>query len=185
MPNTSLSSDEKLFLLRLARETILDELTRKPVRMVENSFVRLDEISGVFVTLKLGENLRGCIGNIVGQYPLCIGVQKMASEAAFHDPRFSPITLDELPRLHIEVSVLSVLTPVQPSAVVVGKHGLLIRLGLRSGVLLPQVPVEQGWGRKEFLEGLCHKAGLDRAAYLDKDAQLLSFTAQVFSEEEK
>ncbi len=185
MSTTPLSIDEQLFLLRIARETLSDELTGKPIRLIENSFVQLDQIVGVFVTLKLGERLRGCIGNIIGQYPLCLGVQKMATEAAFHDPRFSPLTIDEFAKIHIEISVLSPLAPIQPSAVVVGKHGLLLRLGLRSGVLLPQVPVEQGWGRKEFLEGLCQKAGLPASAYLDKDAQLLAFTAQVFSEDEK
>jgi hypothetical protein len=106
----------------------------------------------------------------------------MAVAAATEDPRFVPVSIDELGEIDIEITVLSPLSPILPEAVEVGRHGLVIRKGRHSGLLLPQVPVEQGWGRARYLAGVCQKAGLAPGAWRDKDAQLYGFSGQVFSE---
>jgi AmmeMemoRadiSam system protein A len=106
----------------------------------------------------------------------------MAVAAATRDGRFSPVTARELEALRIEVSVLSPLESIQPSAVEVGRHGLLLSGGGRRGVLLPQVPVEHGWDRESFLAHTCQKAGLPASAWRGPDVELLAFTATVFEE---
>jgi AmmeMemoRadiSam system protein A len=108
----------------------------------------------------------------------------MAREAAFGDPRFPPLKKDELSRCQIEISALSPMTPCSdPKKVKVGVHGLYLRKGGRSGVLLPQVPVEQGWNLDQYLDYICVKAGLPAGSYNAPDAELLTFTAIVFGEE--
>jgi AmmeMemoRadiSam system protein A len=143
---------------------------------------------GAFVTLHLetdrGRQLRGCIGRMSAAGPLGETVRAMALEAAFGDPRFPPLGPEELPRCSIEISALSPmeLCP-DPRQVEVGVHGLyLIRQG-RAGVLLPQVPVEQGWNRDEYLDYICVKAGLPPGSYEAPDAKLFTFTAIVFGED--
>ncbi len=136
---------------------------------------------GAFVTLKRNGQLRGCIGSIRPVGPLAETVMNMARSAALEDPRFMPVAKAELQDLEYEISVL---TPLQIlddwRDVVVGTDGLIISgSGGRSGVLLPQVPLEQGWNREEYLEGVCIKAGLNRNAYLG-DVTLYRFQAQVF-----
>ncbi len=107
------------------------------------------------------------------------------AQAATEDPRFPPVEAGELDNVDIEITVLSPLRPLpRPDSVIVGKHGLVIRKGFRSGLLLPQVPVEQGWGREQFLTHTCLKAGLPPSSYKEKDAQLFCFTGQVFNEKE-
>jgi AmmeMemoRadiSam system protein A len=108
----------------------------------------------------------------------------MAKEAAFCDPRFPPLSKSELPGLHIEISVLSPMSPCpDPRKVKVGVHGLLLKGQGRSGVLLPQVPVEQGWNLDEYLDYICVKAGLPPGSFEDPNMQLYTFTAIVFAEE--
>ncbi len=169
-------------LLGIARDAIGAQLNNKPIHLIENSDPELEQVLGVFVTLSLDGKLRGCIGNIIGQYPLYLGVQNMAIQAAFHDPRFPSLTPEEFDALHIEISILSPLTPIHPQQVKVGTHGLLLRYHGLSGVLLPQVPTEQGWDKKEYLEGLAHKAGVSIDALNHKDAQLYGFTATILKE---
>ncbi len=136
---------------------------------------------GAFVTLKKGGALRGCIGHIVGRLPLAETVRRMALAAAFQDPRFPPLTPAEIDGLEIEISVLTPLERVSdPGEIEVGTHGLLIRHGGRTGLLLPQVAAEQGWDRRRFLEGTCRKAGLPRDAWKAADAEIYRFSAQVF-----
>jgi hypothetical protein len=107
----------------------------------------------------------------------------MAREAAFGDPRFPPLHKNELSGLQIEISALSPMQPCSdPKKVKVGTHGLYITRGGRSGVLLPQVPVEQGWNLDEYLDYICIKAGLPPGSYEAPDAKLFTFTAVVFSE---
>jgi AmmeMemoRadiSam system protein A len=108
----------------------------------------------------------------------------MAREAAFGDPRFPPLRKDEFGQTHIEISALSPMEVCpDPRQVKVGVHGLYIRKGGRSGVLLPQVPVEQGWDLDEYLEYICVKASLPPGSWKAPDAELLTFTAIVFGEE--
>lgn len=139
---------------------------------------------GAFVTLRRREDgeLRGCIGTMEPERPLAEAVARMAVAAATQDGRFDPVTADELPSLQIEISALGPLRPIRPDEVEVGRHGLLISLGPRRGVLLPQVPVEHGWDRETFLDHTCWKAGLPEDAWRRAEAELLAFTADVFGE---
>lgn len=136
---------------------------------------------GAFVTLKRHGQLRGCIGNIVGQGPLYLTVWSMARAAAFEDPRFPPLSAAELADLEVEISVMGPLEPCpDPSLVEVGRHGLIMRQGARQGLLLPQVAVEWGWDREQFLAHTCRKAGLPAQAWRDPSTQIYWFEAVVF-----
>lgn len=179
----ALSAEDRATLLRLARETLTQYLADGRIpRYDPPADSPLRTPSAVFVTLKKGGELRGCIGDVVAQMPLYLAVQRRALSAALEDPRFPPVQAAELRGLTIEVSVLSPLTPVgDVSEIVVGTHGLLIVGNGRSGLLLPQVPVEQGWDRAEFLRQVCRKAGLPDDAWR-QGAQLYRFTADVFGE---
>ncbi len=108
----------------------------------------------------------------------------MAIASATDDPRFLPVTIDELPSLHIEISALTPMEPIHPDAVVVGRHGLMIFKGPRSGLLLPQVPLAYAWNREQYLDALCRKAGLPPGAWSDADVKLYAFEAEVWGEEE-
>jgi uncharacterized protein len=182
------SEEDRGLLLTEARETISAELDGRPPRYAEKlSAARgasvLGEPCGAFVSLHLGEELRGCIGRMAAVRPLRETVRSMARSAAFEDPRFPPLSRDELPRCHIEISVLSPMVRcADPDSVAVGVHGLYLTYHGRSGVLLPQVPVEQGWDLQAYLDYICRKAGVPPASYREADAELYTFTATVFSE---
>jgi uncharacterized protein (TIGR00296 family) len=103
--------------------------------------------------------------------------------AALEDPRFAPVTRDELSALRFEISALTTPRPIRPEEVVVGTHGLLLHRETTLGLLLPQVPVEQGWDRGAFLEGLCHKAGVPEGSWRGPELSLSAFEAEVWSEE--
>ncbi|NLI47595.1 MAG: AmmeMemoRadiSam system protein B [Acidobacteria bacterium] len=185
----TLSPAEKNTLLSIARRTLDAYMRdgRQPAVDVGAYTLtpRLKELRGAFVTLTRGGELRGCIGYVTPQVPLYQAVADMAVNAAVRDPRFPPVTRDELRKLRIEISVLSPLAPCpDPQTVQVGKHGLVIQKSGRSGLLLPQVPVEWGWDRRQFLEQVCRKAGLPAGAYREPDAVLMTFTAVVFNEKE-
>lgn len=137
---------------------------------------------GAFVTLHKAGALRGCIGSIVGNEPLYLNVCRMARAAAFEDPRFPPVNPGEVDALHVEISVMGpVTTCTDPSFVEVGRHGLLVRRGGRTGLLLPQVAVEQGWDAATFLEHTCRKAGLEGGCWRLAGTELYWFEALVFS----
>jgi len=139
------------------------------------------EPRGVFTTLYLDHELRGCVGYAVAIAPLYRAVAETARAAAFDDSRFLPVKKEEAARLEISLSVLSGLVPIRPEAVEVGRHGLVISQGNRRGLLLPQVPVEHNWDRETFLEQTCRKAGLPRDAWRN-DAGIEAFTAEVFGD---
>jgi len=134
-----------------------------------------------FVTLNHRGRLRGCIGYTEARAPLYRIVQECAVAAATEDPRFSPVTPREAGEVRVEISVLSSLAPVSADGVAVGVHGLMIRKGMRRGLLLPQVATEKGWDRETFLTQVCAKAGLPPDAW-KRGAKLYSFTAEVFGE---
>jgi len=175
------SQDERSLLLRLAHESILSVLEERDVSL-EPPSPHLAEPRGVFTSLHLRGELRGCVGYVLPVSPLYRAVAETAQAAAFEDTRFYPVTLEEAPHLEIELSVLSVPQPIHADAVEVGRHGLLISMGGRRGLLLPQVPVEHHWDRITFLEQTCHKAGLPVDAW-QKGAVIEAFTAEVFGEE--
>jgi len=180
-----LNETERRSLLAIARNTIEAYVREGRVLEVSPATERLKEKRGVFVTLHKHGELRGCIGYVEPVKPLYLATRDMAISAATEDPRFPPVQTEELKDIDIEITVLSPLQRIfNPEEVIVGKHGLVIRKGYYSGLLLPQVPVEQGWDRRQFLEWTCRKAGLPTDAYLDKNAELYVFTGEVFSEKQ-
>lgn len=142
---------------------------------------RLKEKCGAFVTINKNGMLRGCIGWLNADKPLFETVQEMAVAAAFKDPRFRPISEDELEFLDYEVSVLTPFRRIENiDEIQVGFHGILIRNGSRSGLLLPQVAAERDWDRITFLEETCRKAGLPRDMWKDPNTDIYIFSADVF-----
>jgi MEMO1 family protein len=141
----------------------------------------LESPRGAFVTLKNNDRLRGCIGMVMSTEPLSTVIASMAAAAAFDDPRFPAVVAGEMPKLDIEISVLSRLERVHDlRTIVIGTHGLMIRLELHSGLLLPQVAVENEWDAPEFLEQVCLKADLPKGSFRDRNAEVYRFTADVF-----
>lgn len=171
---------ERRLLLGIAHRSILSAFRDQP--KPEDAFSpRLSELRGVFTTLYLGGELRGCIGYAMPVLPLDRAVAETASAAAFEDSRFLPVSEAEAGELEISLSVLSPLFPIQPSDVQVGRHGLVASFGGYRGLLLPQVPVECGWDRETFLEQTCRKAGLPIDSWR-KGAKFEAFTAEVFGD---
>ena len=179
-----LNQKQRKRLLEIAHRSIDNYLnTGKKLELSEDDPALLEQC-GAFVTLHKHNQLRGCIGNIIGSQPVYLTIRDMAIEAAVEDPRFIPLTKEELEDIEIEITVLSPLQKVDsPDKVQMGKHGVLIRKGYRSGVFLPQVATETGWPRVEFLSNLCaQKAGLNPSAWKDPSTEIYIFTAEVFSE---
>jgi AmmeMemoRadiSam system protein B/AmmeMemoRadiSam system protein A len=169
-------------LLRLARTAIAEHLKTGSMPDYETDDPVLARRSGAFVTLRKDGELRGCIGRLWADRPLYERVREMAVAAATEDSRFPPLTVEELDEVDIEISVLSPLRRVTDiEQIEVGTHGLVIVKAGQQGVLLPQVPVEEGWDREEFLEHLCLKAGLLPNCWTEQPA-LYAFTAVVFGE---
>jgi len=182
-----LSPEEQELCLKLARQSLehyyrSHQLLEPDVAtMPEN----LREKHGCFVTLKKEEQLRGCIGRIVGDMPLYKTIVEYAVHAAIDDPRFRAVTADELRSLDIEVSVMTPLERVTSvNDIQVGRDGLLIKMGFNQGLLLPQVATEYGWDRDTFLAHTCRKAGLPMDAHKSPQAEVYRFSAQVFGEKE-
>jgi AmmeMemoRadiSam system protein A len=175
-----LSKASKTYLLELSRKTIQEFLQfgRKPSEIPAQS--ELLEKRGVFVTLQTLGHLRGCIGYVAPLFPLYEAVINCSISAATDDPRFQPLSLEELATIEIEISVLSSAEIVQDiQQIEVGVHGLMISRTGAKGLLLPQVAVEHGWDREEFLKETCRKASLPLDAW-KKGAIVKSFTAIVF-----
>lgn len=169
--------------LKLARSALESHLTGKTLFKQDDLPPEFKEKRGLFVTLKKGEELRGCIGQLEGHFPLYKTIQEMAIASAFSDSRFLPLTREELCQIKIEISVLTPLQKVENlNEIVIGRHGLLIRKGLNSGVFLPQVPVEWDWELDEYLFQLCLKAGLPPNSHLAVGSELYSFCATIYSE---
>lgn len=176
----SLSTAEKKVLLELAREAVRTFVSKKKVLDYQARDANLLAERGVFVTLRKKGELRGCIGFIEPVASLYETVIHSAVYAATEDPRFPPVKSEELKDLDIEVSVLSPPQRIEdPGLVQVGKHGLVIAMGGQSGLLLPQVAVENGWSRETFLNQACVKAGLPPDAW-KKGAEISVFEAIVF-----
>ncbi|MEM0154556.1 MAG: TIGR00296 family protein [Methanothrix sp.] len=181
-------------LVHAARNAI--ELTLKsPIAkktVLYESIKDFDWPSGAFVTLShypLGA-LRGCVGFPRPSMALGKAVVDSAISAAFDDPRFVPVSFNELTDLIIEVSVLSELEPMSGSekeklkSIKIGRDGLMIEYGIYSGLLLPIVAVEEKWGPEEFLNAVCEKAGIPEDYWKQRNVRLYKFSTQVFKEEE-
>ncbi len=176
-----LTDQDKETLRHIAKSVIENKARGNPMPEFTVDSPTLKEKRGAFVTITRGGQLRGCIGYIKAYKPLYQTVEEMAAQAAFHDPRFNPVTERELPDLEIEISVLTPLKRVRDvGEIQVGRHGILIEKGFYSGLLLPQVATEYGWNRKTFLEHTCLKAGLPMDAWKDKDTNISIFSADIF-----
>jgi AmmeMemoRadiSam system protein A len=174
---------DKKELLRIARKSIGAALAGKPSERTTESSIALMERCGAFVTLHLHGDLRGCIGYIEARFPLVETVGEAAAKAALEDPRFLPLTEEELKDVVIEISALSPLKMISNvEEIEVGKHGLVIEAGNTRGLLLPQVATEYGWSREQFLSQTCRKAGLASDAWKRKGITIYSFTSDVFAE---
>jgi uncharacterized protein len=176
-----LGAQERGALLSIARRTLEAYVRQGNVPAEPAAAGKLGAAGAAFVTLKKKHRLRGCIGYTEAVAPLFKVVQECVVAAATEDPRFTPVTPEELPLISLEISVLTPLVPIRPEEVVVGRHGLCVSQGKMRGLLLPQVPVEQGWDRETFLDQVCAKAGLPPSAWRH-GATLKGFTAEVFGE---
>ncbi|HRD02767.1 MAG TPA: AmmeMemoRadiSam system protein A [Candidatus Saccharicenans sp.] len=179
-----LNDEEKLFLLKLAREAITFYLREGQLPAISTDNPELTKKQGAFVTLKVNDQLRGCIGYPLPFKPLYQTVLEMAIAAATEDYRFPPLSQDELDKLSIEISVLTRPKKInRPEEVIVGRHGIIISKGYNQGLLLPQVPVENGWDLETYLSHGCLKAGLSPDEWR-RGVNIEVFEAQVFSEDD-
>jgi AmmeMemoRadiSam system protein A len=178
-----LDDAQKAYLLGLARDTVtlavssvrtaIKPMTKDPTLLAKR---------GAFVTLKVGGELRGCIGYPLPYKSLAEAVAEMAVAAATQDNRFEPLGPDDLDSLEIEISVLTLPKPVTDvKDIEVGRHGIIVSQGRNSGLLLPQVPTEYGWDLETYLRHGSQKAGLPANAW-KTGAKIETFEAQVFSE---
>ncbi len=177
-----LTSADKKKLLYIARSTLESYLDNGRVPDYEVSD-NLKKFGAAFVTLEEHGQLRGCIGHTTAVDPLYKTVSSCAIQAAVSDPRFQPVKPDELKNIHIEISVLTPMQIVDSlDEIEVGRDGLMIFKGNNRGLLLPQVAVDYGWDRTQFLEQTCAKAGLPSQAYKSPDAVIYKFQAVIFDE---
>lgn len=174
------SPEERRILLELAHRSIDAGLSGNKMDMTPPT-EHLALRRGAFTTLHLRGALRGCVGYVIAAYPLYRTIAETAQAAAFSDTRFTPVDHGEAPLLRIEISVLTEPRPIRPEQIEIGKHGLIITMGSRRGLLLPQVPVEHAWDRLTFLEQTCYKAGLPFDAW-QRGAMIEGFSAEVFGE---
>jgi AmmeMemoRadiSam system protein A len=180
-----LCSEERRALLDRARRAIIEAVQGVPAAQSPH---RLDLHSprdvtpGIFVTLYYRGHLRGCVGQIESVESLAEVVERCAVAAARDDPRFSPVSSDELSDLQIEISLLSPLQPITADAIEIGRHGLVVERGPRRGLLLPQVASERHWQQQRFVEETCVKAGLPRDAWKEPATRMFAFTTEIFSE---
>jgi len=180
----SLDSKQKDALIQLAKKSVETAVREK--KMYEppaSDFSAFQQERGAFVTLTVKGELRGCIGLTTAEKPLYLAVRDAAALAALRDPRFPPVDTTELPTLEYEISVLTPFHHVQDfKEIRIGRDGLLMVQGGNEGIFLPQVPTEQGWDRKTYLEELGRKAGLSRQAWQEEGTDIFSFSAIVFNE---
>ncbi len=192
---TLLSEEEQDLLLQIARDS-LERYAREKERVDVNDYPltpSLKQACGAFVTLRKHGHLRGCIGYTKSKVSMAQTVAENAVNAGFSDPRFSPVEPAELDDIVIEISaLLPGETPGSPfvrvrdvSEIRIGRDGLYLEhAGARGGgLLLPQVPVEQGWDLDAYLRGVCMKAGASADAWREPTSTLYRFRAQVFGEQ--
>ncbi len=189
-----LTQDEGEFLVKLARRAVEAYLSnRQIIKVPADVPAKLEEKCGVFVTINTAwgkeHELRGCIGLPYPTTPLVRAVIESAISSAVHDPRFMPMTANELDQVVLEVSVLTPPEPVRvekphdySKRIKVGRDGLIVERGYSKGLLLPQVPVELGWDEETFLCECCVKAGLPPDSWLLDGTGICRFQAIIFQE---
>ncbi len=186
MTEKELSRQTRRDLLALARDSIGAFFRGEPEPRLTTDRAELFGLQrALFVTLRLGGDLRGCIGTLACDGDVARIVPRFARRAAFEDPRFPPLEASELPGCEIEISILSPPEPVtHPEEIVVGRDGLILEARGRSGLLLPQVATEWGFDRDAFLGEVSRKAGLPREAWKEPEAKIWRFQAEVFGEKD-
>jgi AmmeMemoRadiSam system protein A len=176
-----LTDEQRRALLDLAHASVVATVTGRPG--AEPEPLQLPDAAGVFVTIKRRGELRGCLGTLQNRSGLASEVVRCARDSATEDPRFHPVSADELSELAIEISVLGPLERIEPraDAFTIGVHGLVVERGFQRGLLLPQVAAEWGWTPEQFLRQTCVKAGLPPEAW-QHGATLYRFSAEVFGD---
>ncbi len=174
--------EQKEIILNIARKSITAHLKGLPLSVIENEHPFFDEPWGAFVTIYMDKQLRGCIGRLETKKPLFQTIQEISISAATEDPRFFPMREEDLSDFQIKISLLTpskIISEIEE--IIVGIHGVLIDHAGRRGVLLPQVPVEQGWDLETFLQNVCVKAGLPIDTW-KKGPKLYTFTSIEFGD---
>lgn len=191
MTHSQISDSDGIELVKMARNTVTKFIKTNEKNFNSDFNSKFNFTSGVFVTLTKQDDLRGCIGYPVPERKLCEGLVDASISAATRDPRFPPVTEEELDKITFEVTVLSPPKEIKVneyseylSQIKVGIDGLIVENEFTSGLLLPQVPTEYGWNEKEFLEYTCQKAGLSKDAWKDKSTKISKFQGIIFKEEE-
>jgi len=181
-PEPSISSADRARLLALARHALESRVRRQPPPSSPQGGI-FDLPRGAFVTIHRHGDLRGCLGRLEPER-LADTILHLAAVVSDSDPRFDPVQAHELDDIDLEISVLTPERDVTSiDEIEIGRHGLIVEQGYRRGLLLPQVPVEHGWGLTTFLEHTCLKAGLPRDAW-QRGASLKVFEAEVFGDQE-
>jgi hypothetical protein len=184
-----LDAEEGALAVRLARGAIDHAIGKKPGPELALTPV-FDDKRGVFVTLTISGELRGCIGFPYPVMPLGEAIEHAAKAAALEDPRFPEVRKGELPLISVEVTILTVPVTLdcppmeRPAHIEVGRHGLIVRGMGTSGLLLPQVATDYGWDAKTFLDHTCTKAGLTAPCWTSKNVEILTFEGQIFHEQQ-
>ncbi len=174
--------ENKLQLIKLARQAIASEFSDKEIHIPIELQNILTEKRGVFVTLYKNKSLRGCIGFPEPTLRLGIALIKAAKYAAFEDSRFAAVKESELKSIQLEITLLTKPKKIKPDPkkIKIGEDGLIVRQGHYSGLLLPQVATEYNWDAKKFLEQTSLKAGLDKDAW--KDSEVYTFQGEIIKE---
>lgn len=184
LPTSQLDEATKKEALGIARDTLALFLRNKSISTLLPNNRYLYKPLGVFVTLKKDGDLRGCIGRFEPKDPIYKVIQDTVIDAAINDRRFKPVTQDELKDIEIEISVMTPkVVEDKWQDIELGRNGVVIKKGSKSGTFLPQVATDTGWSKEEFLSELCsQKAGLPRDCYKDPTVTIYTFETQVFSE---
>jgi len=178
------TKEERDTLMGIAKATVNAAVHGKSYTPLEPKSEKLKAMGAAFVTLKIDGELRGCIGHVIARMPLYKTVAEVGRLAALEDPRFNPVTPEELSKLSYEISVLTAPQPVKSvEDIVVGRDGLIMTKGYLSGLLLPQVPGEFGWDRNQFLDHTCRKAGMSMGCWRESGIEIQSFQALVWGED--
>jgi AmmeMemoRadiSam system protein A len=185
--NPGLTDDEKVTLFAIADDTLAWCVRGSPKPFPFDKYTITDKLKvkmATFVTLKIGENLRGCIGSLAPVEQLYRSVHDNAVNAAMNDYRFRAVAPEELPRINVHISILSPITGI-PSLddFKIGAHGIIVEKGMNRAVYLPEVAVEQKWTKEETLSELSLKAGLDAGAW-KQGAKFKVFSSVVLAKEE-
>src|SRR5438128_4990155 len=179
-----LTPDDRRRLLLLARASVGAPWAGRGVPPLPDDAL-WGRLAGAVVTIRVAGALGGCLGRLAADRPLGVIVRDMTVAAARDDPRFAPVTAEELPALTLEISVLrqpAPFAPVDPGRLVIGRDGLIVRRGRRTALLLPQVAAEHGWDGERFLGACCRKADLPPDAWREPGIDVLTLQAEVFEE---